>query len=294
MCGRSQVSKMKTVVILLFLLIPLTLCAQRVRSVCGEYTFYAEGNQSPNEAKRLALEGARLQAIAAEFGTAITQSTVQEESASDGKEHSYFSQLSASEVKGEWLEDSGEPEYDISFVQEMLVVKCRICGRARELSNEAADFSAAILRNGTEARFADVNFRNGDDMFLSFRSPVDGYVAVYLVDAARTAYCLLPYMGNAAGQQPVRHNEEYVFFSQDCADGKGPVDEYTLTCSDGVEQNQVYVIFSPKPFTKAMDTQVDEGLPRQLDFEKFSRWLSSCRRRDPKMGVKVMHIEVKE
>lgn len=285
---------MKPILLLIVSLLPVTLCAQQVRSVCGEYTFYAEGNQSPNEAKRLALEGARLQALAAEFGIVITQSTVQEESASDGKEHNYFSQLSASEVKGEWLEDSGEPEYDISFVQEMLVVKCRVCGRARELSNEAVDFSAAILRNGTDARFADVNFRSGDDMFLQFRSPADGYVAVYLIDAAKTAYCLLPYMGNAAGQQSVKHNEEYIFFSTAHAKTEGIVDEYTLTCEVDVERNQVYVIFSPQPFTKALDDQVDAGLPRQLEYEKFSQWLTTCRRRDPKMGVKVMHIEIKE
>ena len=141
-------SDMKYVILILAaILSPLMLCSQRVRNVHGEYTFYAEGNQSTNEAKRLALEGARLQAIAAEFGTVVTQSTVQEESLSDGSEHSYFSQLSASEVKGEWLEDSGDPEYDISFIQGMLVVKCRVRGRARELSNEAADFSATILRN---------------------------------------------------------------------------------------------------------------------------------------------------
>lgn len=284
----------RTQIILIFLLIPLLAHAQHTKQVSGEYTFYAEGNQTLNEAKSLALEGARLQALASEFGTVITQSTVQEESASNGEEHNYFSQLSASEVRGEWLEDTGEPEYDVSFVQEMLVVKCRVSGRARELSNETMDFSAVILRNGTEARFADVNFRNGDDMFLQFRSPTDGYVAVYLIDATRTAYCLLPYMGNATGQQPVRHNEEYVFFSPAHAKGKDIVDEYTLTCSGGMERNQVYVIFSPKPFTKALDEQVDAGLPRQLEYEKFSRWLTSCRRRDPKMGVKVMHIEIKE
>lgn len=280
--------------IILIIMLPIPLCAQRVRNVSGEYTFYAEGNQSTNEAKRLALEGARLQAIAAEFGTVVTQSTVQEESLSDGSEHSYFSQLSASEVKGEWLEDSGDPEYDISFIQEMLVVKCRVRGRARELSNEAADFSATILKNGTEARFADVNFHNGDDMFLLFRSPADGYVAVYLVDAAQNAYCLLPYMGNASGQQAVRHNREYVFFSSAHSNEKESVDEFTLTCDNGVERNQVYVIFSPQPFTKALDERIDAGLPRQLEFEKFSKWLTSCRRRDPRMGVKVMHIEIKE
>ncbi len=285
----------RTSIIVILLLLPLTIMqAQKVKQVCGEYTYYAEGNESPNQAKLKAWEGAKVQALAKEFGTVVSQSTAQSETAVNGQEQSFFSQLSSTEVKGEWLEDVGEPEYKVEFTDDMLVVRCRACGKARELSNEAVDFSATILRNGTEARFADVNFRNGDDMFLLFRSPADGYVAVYLVDATQTVYCLLPYMGNAAGQQSVRHNEEYIFFSPTHAKEKGTVDEYTLTCNDGMERNQVYVIFSPQPFTKALDDQVDAGLPRQLEYEKFSRWLTSCRRRDPKMGVKVMHIEIKE
>ena len=285
----------RTSIIVILLLLPQTVMqAQKVMQVCGEYTYYAEGNESPNQAKLKAWEGAKLQALAKEFGTVVSQSTTQSETMVNGQEQSYFSQLSSTEVKGEWLEDVGEPEYKVEFTDDMLVVRCRACGKARELSNEAVDFSATILRNGTEARFADVNFRNGDDMFLLFRSPADGYVAVYLVDATQTVYCLLPYMGNAAGQQSVRHNEEYIFFSPTHAKEKGTVDEYTLTCNDGMERNQVYVIFSPQPFTKALDDQVDAGLPRQLEYEKFSRWLTSCRRRDPKMGVKVMHIEIKE
>lgn len=283
--------KFRLILSVLFLF-PLTLCAQRIQKVCGEYTYYAEGNQSPNDAKRAALEGAKLQAIAQEFGTVISQSTTQKETAANGAESSYFSQLNASEVKGEWLEDVGEPEYKVDYVQDMLVVKCKVCGKARELSNEAADFTATVLRNGTEAKFADVNFRNGDDMFLLFRAPTDGYVAVYLVDETPAAYCLLPYMSNANGQQAIRHDKEYIFFSSGKASKGEAVDEYTLTCSSDMERNQVYVIFSPKPFTKALDSQVKEALPRQLSFEDFQKWLGTCRKRDAKMGVKVMHIEI--
>lgn len=285
---------MKRYITILFVMcaLPLALHAQRIRKVCGEYTFYAEGNQSPNEAKRAALEGARLQALAKEFGTVISQSTTQKESSVNGEERSYFSQLSASEVKGEWIEDDGEPAYDISFAGDMLVVKCKVCGRAREISNEATEFEAEVLRNGTEARFADVQFRSGDELFMRFRSPADGYVAIYLVDETPTAYCLLPYIGNAGGQQPVRHGREYVFFSPEKAADGEVVDEFTMTCANDLERNQIYVIFSPKPFTKALDTQLSDRLPRQLSYEDFQQWLGRCRKRDTKMGVKVMHIEI--
>lgn len=282
-------------VLCFLLLLPAAGHAQRVRQVCGEYTYYAEGNESPNQAKLKAWEGAKLEALAREFGTVVSQSTTQSETSADGRETSYFSQLSSTEVKGEWLEDVGEPEYEMDFTDDMLVVKCRACGKARELSNEAVDFEALVLRNGTERKFADVSFRGGDDMYLLFRSPADGYVAAYLVDETPTAYCLLPYIGNADGQQPVRHGREYVFFSADKAEeGSGEVDEYTLTCAGDVERNRLYVIFSPEPFTKALDSQVSDALPRQLSYEDFSRWLGTCRKRDKKMGVKVMYIELKK
>jgi hypothetical protein len=197
-------------------------------------------------------------------------------------------------VKGEWIEDVGEPKYEISFVQDMLVIHCEIVGKARPLSNEAADFKALLLRNGTESKFADVHFRQGDDMYLQFCAPLDGYVAVYLIDEVPNAYCLLPYRNNATGQQKVKRNEHYLFFSQAYAPRGEVVDEYTLTCQHEEEYNTLYVIFSPKPFVKAMDAQMDEGLPRELSYEAFNKWLTTCRKRDTQMGVQVMQLEIKK
>lgn len=270
----------------------LTLFSQKIQRVSGTFTYYAEGDVSLNQAKQKALEGAKLQAIAKAFGTVITQSTVSSDKIENGQEDNYFLLLNDSEVKGEWVEDMGDPNFQIEYAQEMLIVKCTVHGRAQEITNTASDFEATLLRNGTEPRFADTRFHNGDDMFLRFRSPVSGYVAVYLIDETPTAYCLLPYMDNAGGQQPVRHNEEYVFFSSQNSKTDGVVDEFTLTCKGNLEYNRLYVIFSPVPFTKALDDQMDKQLPRQLSYEGFNSWLGKCRRHDPKMGVKVMHIEI--
>lgn len=283
------------ILLAMFMVIPMTLSAQKVKKVCGEYTYYAEGNESLNEAKTRALEAAKMQAIADEFGTVISQSTSQEESLDDGIEHSFFSQLNSSEVKGEWLENIGEPKYEISYTDNMLVVKCNICGNARKTTNSAIEFEATILRNHPELKDAEVHFHNNDDMFLHFQSPASGYVAVYLVDESHNAFCLLPYMNDVDGQQKVKGGKDYIFFSIDKAETeKNIVDEYTLTCSNAIERNKIYVIFSKKPFTKAVDHQVDKGLPKQLGYAEFSHWLGRQRAHDPEMGVKVMHVEIKK
>lgn len=279
--------------VLLFLFFPLILSAQKTEKVCGEYIYHAPADKSLEEAKHIALERAKIQALADKFGTIVTQNNATLMKNENGKTDSHFFSLSDSEVKGEWLEDVGEPEYKISYEQEMLVVQCSVCGKARALSNNAVDFIAQILRNGTEEKFADSEFRSGDDMFLLFQSPIDGYVAVYLVDQTPTAYCLLPYQRDGDGQQPVKHGQKYVFFSPGVAkEASSWVDEYTLTCSGSIEYNQVYVIFSPNPFVKALDAQNNELLPRELSYENFSRWLGKCRKRDMKMGVKRINISI--
>ncbi len=268
--------------------------AADVKTVRGEYTFYGDASHSPADCRRLALEGARLQALAKEFGTVVTQDVYQRDMMNSKGESTYFSSLSATEVKGEWLGDDGEPVYETSMDADgHIVVKCTVKGRARAMSNTASEFEALVLRNGTEARFADTRFRNGDDMYLSFRSPADGYLAVFLVADDQTAYRLLPYSGDPTGEVKVRHGKEYVFFDAKRSDLPGvEVDEFQVTASDEVERNSVYVIFSPSRFSIKADSRLGEQLPPQLPLADFSRWLAESRRHDERMGVKVMHLEV--
>lgn len=50
--------------------------AQRIEKVHIEYTYHAPENISLEEAKRIALERAKIQAIADEFGTIVSQSNI--------------------------------------------------------------------------------------------------------------------------------------------------------------------------------------------------------------------------
>lgn len=268
---------------------------QSVKTVKGSYTFYGDRNHSPEDCRRLALENARIQALANAFGTMVSQDTYSRDEVAGGRESSFFSQLNSMEVKGEWIADEGEPKYESHLDSDgNYVVTCTVVGKARAISNETVDFMATVLKNGSELKFADTQFRSGDDLYLYFKAPVDGYVAVFLVAERNNVYCLLPYMGNSKGQMKVKHNQEYVFFDAGKSyEGAGEVDELVMTADGEIERDQLYVVFSPNPFVKSVDHDSGEGLPRSLSMEEFRKWLVNSRRKDLKMNVKIMNLEIK-
>ena len=274
----------------------LVAVAQKTERVTATYTYYAPEHVSIEEARRVALQRAQLQAIADAFGTIVTQTNATTVRNENGKSDVSLLSLGASEVKGEWLRTDGEPEYEIAYEDGMLAVTVRVKGVIREIVNAAVDFQARVLCNGTEDRFEQDRFRNGDDLYLSFQSPVDGYLTVYLLDAEGTAYCLLPYRGDTGGRVAVKGNRRYVFFSVDDvpAGEQGMVDEYVMTCGNGKELNQIYVIFSPQLFTKAVDYAGEGVQPRELPYEEFQQWLFNCRKQDREMRVEVKHIVISD
>ena len=276
--------------------IATTSYAQKVKKVQGEYIYHAPENVSLEQAKQTALNRAQIQALGDEFGTIVAQHNATMMNNTNGSTNTDFTSLSSSDVKGEWLETVGEPKYDITYEQGMLVVKCTVSGKARELVASQNNFIAKILRNGIEDKFESGNFKSGDDLYLSYQTSVKGYIAVYLVDDAKNAYCLLPYQSSTDGKVAVEANQKYIFFNQKTA---APlfqayeVDEYNMTCEKSSETNYVYVISSPHPFVKAIDNAV-AGLPRELSFDDFQKWLSKNRTQDKDMQVDIKTIIVEK
>ena len=268
-------------------LFALPILAQRTEKVRAEYIYYTPENISLEEAKRIALDRAKIQAIADEFGTIVSQSNTTLVSNRNGESTSDFFSLGGSELRGEWIETIGQPEYQINYEQGMLVVKAIVSGRIREIISAQIDIKAEVLCNGTDLKFARTDFKSGDDLYLYFQSPVDGYLAVYLLDeVSQMVYCLLPYKSSSEAVTPIEHDKPYIFFSAKHAGDKAHlVDEYTMTCNNSVERNTIYVVFSPNEFAKANSNNVEELLPQELSFEKFQKWLSKGRVRDKEMTV---------
>lgn len=268
--------------------------SQKIKTVSGEYTYYVPENIDLEKAKQIALERVKIQLIADEFGTIVSQNNSTTVKNRNGKSDIDFISIGGSEVKGEWIETIGEPNFKPSFENGQLIINVHIKGKIREIVSANIDFKALVLRNGTEDKYEDDTFKSGDDLFLSFISPISGYVIVYLVDNNGTAFCLLPYQNQEQGNVNIKANERYVFFSEKLSpqDLKAYVDEYTMTCSHSQEINQICVVFSPNTFVKATDGKKEECLPRELSNEDFQKWLVSCRVKDKDMVYKTFPITI--
>lgn len=270
--------------------------AGKVKTVEGEYIFYAPENMSPAEARRVALERAMITAIANEFGTLVSQnsSSVIKNDGSDSQ-NSFFS-IGGSEVKGEWIRTIGEPEYAISYEQDMLVVKVKVKGEACEIESASIDLDVRLLKNKADLKFESREFQNNDDIFLYFKSPENGYLAVFLLDeTSAEVSMLLPYEASGQSSYPVKRGKPYIFFSENTCDASeaDKVENYILVCNNDVEYNSVYLVFSPNKFTSPHSDMRNLDVP-VLSYEEFNKWLVKNRKRDREMNIQTITVKIKK
>ena len=282
-------------------LVPLMSSAQRTLTASGTYTHYAPMNVTPDQAELTAIERAKVDIIEKEFGRVVGVNNYTE-IVNEGYQSSVkFLSLGESEVKGEWIETIGKPIIQHEFANNMQVITVSISGRIREVKTAKIDLDAKVLRNGVADKYESSEFKDGDDFYVSFVSPVDGYVAIYLYDLSGVNRLLpMKYSGHPA--YFVSADTKYVFF----ADGVSLYDDiakknqnaihsdYGLTCSGESEVNRIYIIFSPNKFSTASDNITDDvTAPASIDFDGFQKWLSRCRKRDKEMALSIRDVVIR-
>lgn len=267
---------------LLFSLAPFIISpaafAQRVERVAGEYVYYAPPNITIEQAQQAAIDKAKVAIIADHFGTTVRNDMI---SVMGGNYNESLS-IGETEVKGEWLRTIGEPVVNTSFEQNMLVVKVKISGEIREIRESKISFDAEVICGSDGALLNGFRFKSGNDLYLSFLSPISGYVAAYLY-CSDGIFRLLPDYLSEDGSFFVKGGKQYMFFKQE----EGA--QYVLTCSGTSEANRVYIVFSPNKFYRANDIRIDGEVP-MMPFEDFNKWLGKCRRQDQEMTVKSIDI----
>lgn len=271
------------------------MAAQKTVTVTAEETYQAPINQTIEEAQREALKRAQIKAIEENFGRHISQNNSMYTTTEQGNSASEFHSFSSSDVNGEWIETIEKPEFDIDVDIEnsVTVVKCKVKGKIREVTPSRLDFKARILCNGQTEQFERADFKNGDNLYLSFQTPYNGYLMVFFVDQrAGVAYCILPYQMSKDYQYEIRKGREYVFFSEEAVspDQRPIVDEYKMTCNTGREINDIYVIFNDGPFSLPVDMHVDSDGIRSLKLADFEKWKAKIKRENKDIVIKQQDI----
>ena len=75
-----------------------------------------------------------------------------------------------------------------------------------------------------------------------------------------------------------------MFFSKQLSKNPDEVDEYVMSCVHDGESNLLYIIYSPNPFSKAVDHSTHAML-QELDYEDLQAWLLDVQTKDPQLQV---------
>lgn len=277
------------------------LSAQQVLTATGSYTYYAPSNITLDQAKALALERAKIQIIADHFGTVVGVRNYTHIENESGESAVSFLSLGESEVKGEWIETIGKPSFEVRYEDHLQVVRATVRGKIRETVESTTPVIAKVLRNGISDKYESNVFKEGDGLYLSFKTPVDGFLAVFLYDG-NGVNRLLPKKNEANGSYGVKAGTREVFFANHFSgvDNSGRyVDtlrsDYVMTCDADNELNRIYVVFSTNNFSRPYDElPEDEKAPAFLTFEAFQRWLSRSRLQDKAMTVAIRDILIRK
>ena len=294
----------KVVFLILAVVLAQPLSAQKkrreeVRKVT--YTMAFTDDVSPEKAKAIVLEQAQIEAVSQAFGTTLSMSNELIEGTKDGRVFNDITIKTTSDVRGEWIETIGTPEwFSARHGDKLTEYTVTVKGRIREWNAETADLDIRLLRNGVDTlrnKAHDFTYYSKDDFYVYFRSPQPGYLAIYATKETgdhKMAQRLLPYPRQEGEAYQVQADEEYYFFSPEKSRLDSRVVALKLDCYGEEDINKVYVIFSPTPFVRAADAKDNITNLNQLSLPDFHRWLSNRRRKDPYTQVKPFVLTIKK
>jgi len=278
-----------------FLFIPVLILntgvyCQKLYKITGTAQVRVESNMTKEQTREKAKELAMINAIESVFGTYVGQET--DILVEDGKVN--YNIIGNTRVKGEWVETTNPPTYvdeerkiNGKHGKEIEIwITCTIKGKAKKATPKVNIIYQTLNCPEFTCRITD--FFSGESLYLYFKSPVNGYLSVFLSDD-NTVYRLMPYDDMADEYHkavPVKGDEEYIFFSEkDQYFDNENVDELELFTYLKQEYNSIYIVFAEEPYTKPLldqDQDISEykegyRSPKSLSLEDFNIWLSGNR-----------------
>lgn len=260
---------------LCFAILSVSAIAQEGVDVRGKYEYKVEDNMTLGKAKSEALQEAKKNALIDKFGFYTYERVVSVEKEINGKLSNVYEKRNEEVVKGKWLSIESSvctPHVDGDDV----FIRAEVSGKAREIKRSQIDVKWKVAKKPKGAHTT--TFNDGDNIFIRFRSPIDGYVAAYL-KSEDEVQCLVPYTQMSQEGYKVKGDKEYILLDPD--KDSNCKKETVLTTEDW-EQNVLVLIFSPHKIQKP---NVKKGDLDSLSLQEFDNWLKNCSMQDEEMCI---------
>lgn len=287
--------------ILLLLTVPVAVFAAKkpqtkTVSATATYVLSDNDNITLRQARARSIDQAKVEAVKAEFGERITSDIYTSNTAIDGEEQSSYWDIISASAKGEWIEDIEPPAVTMEVVDNTIVFTATVKGKAREIIQSNIDLRWEILHDINNRRVETDQIFNKEQIFVKFKSPIDGYLAIYYLESdSDEAFCLLPYPKDPSGIFRVESGKEYEFFDPNIDRNATP---YRFTTDDIEQRDQIFIIFSPNRFTKfngdSSNTSKNPGSLSKVSTLEFRKWNTKIQNNDPDMVVDKKWITIKK
>ena len=291
--------KILSVLIICFLISP-AVKAGDIKKIRGEAERFSPESESPEIARKKVIQEAQINALEKAFGTALTERTMNISETREGHTSNISRSSGESLINGDWIRNLTSPEITKVPVDNGTMYYAKVYGEAREMKYNRIDVDCWLLCNGTDPdkdRLRGDIFYEGDELYVYFISPVDGWLAIYLIDDdnEHTTQRLVPYDDQKEVAYPIVANREYIFFSKKTAEPQYVdfVTRMIVEARKKVDINDLYIIFSPNEFKQVpttvykhsrhntVETDIQsELMPRETTYQKFDEWMCKQRRKD--------------
>jgi hypothetical protein len=258
--------------------------AQKKTKVKAQYSLLLEDSDCIGEFKQKVIDAAKIKALADNFGMLISQGTDLSLNNKNEAVDTHFQLLQMSEVKGEWIETTQEKLYwelREEKGQQYLYLTCQIEGIAIEKRQSIPNFEVITSKCESSKECATTVFKEGDDFFVSFKSPNNGYFSIFWKEE-NEVFRLFPYTTSSLdiGGMEIKENKDYWIFSSKELNNfpeinPREVDEMKLS-TNGKERLfcELIVVFAEQPFPKPMLSERESDGIKMLTNSELNKWLS--------------------
>ncbi len=245
----------------------------------GKFVVHENDHISLVQAKEECENAAKIDALRNAFGQQLKEENYILDTETDGVASSSMRFEMMAQTMGDWVRATKPTQFTARFEGSNLVIEAEVYGEVREVTQAKPSFDWKVLAGGTTDSYENNKFRNKERIYISFRAPASGYVAVYAWHGDDQVSTFVPF---GTDYYKVDSGRRYTFFDRN---GGSDLPAYIMQTDTKNEMNQIIIIYSPNKFTKCPDYGEGERTVRTTSYAEFKSWLENSMRADTKMTV---------